>query len=75
MKQVLKCIGWVVLNFVLQLVVNVLYMIPVAAEMTAEELNAYSMDNLLIWNPYVHFNRGEVNTDALGGCVIDFTNY
>ena len=34
-----------------------------------------SMDNLLIWNPYVHFNRGEVNTDALGGCVIDFTNY
>ena len=48
MKQVLKCIGWVVLNFVLQLVVNVLYMIPVAAEMTAEELNAYSMDNLLM---------------------------
>ncbi|MBQ7825843.1 MAG: hypothetical protein IJ337_05780 [Clostridia bacterium] len=34
-----------------------------------------SMDNVLIWNPYVHFNRGEVNTDALGGCVIDFTNY
>ena len=34
-----------------------------------------SMDNLLIWNPYVHFNRGEVNTDAQGGCVIDFTNY
>ncbi|MBE5800409.1 MAG: hypothetical protein E7321_10765 [Clostridiales bacterium] len=34
-----------------------------------------SMDHVLIWNPYVHFNRGEVNTDALGGCVIDFTNY
>ena len=34
-----------------------------------------SMDNVLIWNPYVHFNRGEVNTDAQGGCVIDFTNY
>ena len=34
-----------------------------------------SMDNLLIWNPYVHFNRGEVNTDAQGGYVIDFTNY
>ena len=34
-----------------------------------------SMDNVLIWNPYVHFNRGEVSTDAQGGCVIDFTNY
>ena len=34
-----------------------------------------SVGNVLIWNPYVHFNRGEVNTDALGGCVIDFTNY
>ena len=34
-----------------------------------------SMDNVLIWNPYVHFNRGEVNTDAQGGCVIDFTKY
>ena len=34
-----------------------------------------SMDNVLFWNPYVHFNRGEMNTDALGGYVIDFTNY
>lgn len=34
-----------------------------------------SVGNVLFWNPYVHFNRGEVNTDALGGCVIDFTNY
>ena len=34
-----------------------------------------SMDNLLIWNPYIHFNRGEMNTDAQGGSVIDFTNY
>ena len=34
-----------------------------------------SMDNLLIWNPYIHFNRGEMNTDAQGGYVIDFTNY
>lgn len=34
-----------------------------------------SMDNMLIWNPYIHFNRGEMNTDAQGGYVIDFTNY
>jgi len=34
-----------------------------------------SVGNVLFWNPYVHFNRGEVNTDAQGGCVIDFTNY
>ena len=34
-----------------------------------------SVGNVLIWNPYVHFNRGEVNTDAQGGSVIDFTNY
>ena len=34
-----------------------------------------SMDNVLIWNPYIHFNRGEMNTDAQGGYVIDFTNY
>ena len=34
-----------------------------------------SVGNVLIWNPYVHFNRGEVNTDAQGGYVIDFTDY
>ena len=34
-----------------------------------------SMDNVLIWNPYIHFNRGEMNTDTQGGYVIDFTNY
>ena len=36
---------------------------------------ADSVGNVMLWNPYIHFNRGEMNTDALGGCVIDFTNY
>lgn len=48
MKQVLKCIGWVLLNFTLQIIINIVYLIPVAAEMTVEELNAYSADNLLL---------------------------
>ena len=34
-----------------------------------------SVGNVLSWNPYIHFNRGEMNTDAQGGCVIDFTDY
>ena len=34
-----------------------------------------SVGNVLMWNPYIHFNRGEVNTDAQGGLVLDFTNY
>ena len=36
---------------------------------------ADSIGNVLIWNPYIHFNRGEINTDAQGGLVLDFTNY
>jgi len=36
---------------------------------------ADSVGNVLLWNPYVDFNRGEMNTDAQGGCVIDFTDY
>ena len=36
---------------------------------------ADSVGNVMLWNPYIHFNRGEMNTDAQGGCVIDFTNY
>jgi len=34
---------------------------------------ADSVGNVLLWNPYVDFNRGEMNTDAQGGLVIDFT--
>ena len=34
---------------------------------------ADSMGNALLWNPYVDFNRGEMNTNAQGGLVIDFT--
>lgn len=48
MKQVLKCIGWALLNFALQMIVNIVYLIPVAAKMTAEEINTYGMDNLLM---------------------------
>ena len=36
---------------------------------------ADSVGNVLIWNPYIHFNRGEINTDAQNGLVLDFTNY
>ena len=36
---------------------------------------ADSMGSVMLWNPYIHFNRGEMNTDAQGGCVIDFTDY
>ena len=36
---------------------------------------ADSMGNAMLWNPYIHFNRGEINTDTQGGCVIDFTTY
>ena len=36
---------------------------------------ADSVGNVMIWNPYIHFNRGEINTDAQGGLVLDFTNY
>lgn len=36
---------------------------------------ADSVGNVLLWNPYIHFNRGEMNTDALGGAVADFTDY
>ena len=36
---------------------------------------ADSAGNVLSWNPYIHFNRGEMNTQAEGGCVIDFTDY
>lgn len=36
---------------------------------------ADSVGNVLVWNPYIHFNRGEMNTIAQGGYVIDFTNY
>lgn len=36
---------------------------------------ADSVGNVMLWNPYIHFNRGEINTDAQGGCVIDFTDY
>ena len=32
-----------------------------------------SVGNVMLWNPYVDFNRGEMNTDAQGGLVIDFT--
>ena len=38
-------------------------------------LIADSVGNVLRWNPYIHFNRGEINTDAQGGFVLDFTNY
>ncbi len=48
MKQILKCIGWVLLNFALQLIVQIVYCIPVAAEMSIDEINAYTMDNLLM---------------------------
>ena len=34
-----------------------------------------SVGNVMLWNPYIHFNRGEMNTIAQGGCVIDFTDY
>ena len=36
---------------------------------------ADSVGNVMLWNPYIHFNRGEMNTIAQGGCVIDFTDY
>ena len=36
---------------------------------------ADSAGNVMLWNPYIHFNRGEMNTDAQGGCVMDFTDY
>ena len=34
---------------------------------------ADSVGSVMLWNPYVDFNRGEMNTDAQGGLVIDFT--
>ena len=34
-----------------------------------------SVGNVMLWNPYIHFNRGEMNMIAQGGCVIDFTDY
>ena len=34
-----------------------------------------SVGDAMIWNPYIHFYMGEMNTQAQGGYVIDFTNY
>ena len=34
-----------------------------------------SVGNVMRWNPYIHFYMGEMNTQAQGGWVIDFTNY
>ena len=34
---------------------------------------ADNVGSVMLWNPYVDFNRGEMNTDAQGGLVIDFT--
>lgn len=48
MKQILKCIGWVSLNFALQIVVQIAYCISVAAELSAAELTGYIMDNILV---------------------------
>ncbi len=50
MKQILKCIGWVVLNFALQFIIQIAFSIPaVAGGMTENsEINAYIMNNLLL---------------------------
>ncbi len=48
MKQVFKCIGWAALNFILQIVVQIVYVIPVAAQLTEAEISSYIMDNLLM---------------------------
>lgn len=49
MKQILKCIGWVALNFGIQLIVQIVLAIPAAASgMNDAELNNYIMDNILL---------------------------
>lgn len=49
MKQILKCIGWVALNFILQLAVQIALTIPAAASgMNSAELNNYITDNIMM---------------------------
>ncbi len=49
MKQVLKSVGWVAFNFILQMIVQSVFIMPsISPEMTAPQINDYIMGNILL---------------------------
>ncbi len=49
MKRILKSAGWVAFNFILQMIVQSVFIMPnISAEMTGSQINDYIMGNILL---------------------------